>query len=167
MEIILQYIINMYTLNLHNVIYQIYFNLKKEIVEKICLGSKDSGWNLKDRESARWRWGKSIRQRKQHEQRTQKGKNLAHSNNLVHTGVIREPKEKQLRDEAGNVGQGPEYADLTGHRKKCGLYLGCSGKPLKVYKETFKLLIHIFKRSFLAALYRINHAGRWGGRKRN
>lgn len=85
----------------------------------------------------------------------------------MQTGVIREPNEKQLRDEAGNVGRGPEYADLTGHRKKCGLYLGCNGKPLKVYKETFKLLIYIFKRSFLAALYRINHAGRCGGQKRN
>ena len=61
--------------------------------------------------------------------------NLAHSNNLMQTGMISEPREKRLRDKAGNVGQGPKYAYLTGHRKKCGLYLGCSGKPLKVYKK--------------------------------
>lgn len=47
----------------------------------------------------------------------------------MQTGVIREPKEKQLRDEAGNVGQGPEYADLTGHRKKCGFILDAVGNP--------------------------------------
>lgn len=42
---------------------------------------------------------------------------------------------KSSKDKAGNVGKGPEHAGLTGHEKECGLYLRCSGKSLKVYKQ--------------------------------
>ena len=70
----------------------------------------------------------------------------------MQTGVIREPNEKQLRDEAGNVGRGPEYADLTGHRKKCGLYLGCNGKPLKGFQSRENMISFLFKSFVLAAV---------------